>query len=198
MLDAGNGAASAYAGEFFERLGARVTLLHAAPDGRNVNERCGSTSPAEMAARVVAEGAGSRRRLRRRRRPLHPGRREGGGARRRRHPLSLGDLPPPQRKAASAEDRGHLDEQSGPGAGARGRGDRHRPLQRGGPLRGGGYAKGEDPPGRRAVRPHRAEPSRQHRRRPADGRPDGVSAPPGRPAALRDAGPTSGAIRRCC
>jgi len=57
VLDTGNGAASTYAGELFERLGAAVTLLHAAPDGRNVNERCGSTAPDEMAARVVAEGA---------------------------------------------------------------------------------------------------------------------------------------------
>ena len=57
VLDAGNGAASAYAGEIFERLGARVLLLHAQPDGRNVNEGCGSTAPDEMAARVAAEGA---------------------------------------------------------------------------------------------------------------------------------------------
>ncbi|HEX4964972.1 MAG TPA: phosphoglucosamine mutase [Thermoanaerobaculia bacterium] len=57
VLDTGNGAASAYAGELFARLGAQVTLLHAAPDGRNVNEGCGSTAPGEMAARVVAEGA---------------------------------------------------------------------------------------------------------------------------------------------
>jgi phosphoglucosamine mutase len=57
VLDAGNGAASNYAGELFERLGARVTLLHAAPNGRNVNEGCGSTAPEEMAARVAAEGA---------------------------------------------------------------------------------------------------------------------------------------------
>jgi phosphoglucosamine mutase len=57
VLDAGNGAASPYAGELFERLGARVTVLHAEPDGRNVNEGCGSTAPEEMAARVVAEGA---------------------------------------------------------------------------------------------------------------------------------------------
>jgi phosphoglucosamine mutase len=57
VLDTGNGAASSYAGPLFERLGARVTLLHAAPDGRNVNAGCGSTAPAEMAARVVAEGA---------------------------------------------------------------------------------------------------------------------------------------------
>lgn len=57
VLDAGNGAASTYAGELFERLGARVTLLHADPNGRNVNEGCGSTAPEEMAARVAAEGA---------------------------------------------------------------------------------------------------------------------------------------------
>lgn len=57
VLDAGNGAASAYAGELFERLGARVTRLHVEPSGRNVNEGCGSTAPEEMAARVVAEGA---------------------------------------------------------------------------------------------------------------------------------------------
>lgn len=57
VLDAGNGAASTYAGELFERLGAGVTLLHAEPDGRNVNENCGSTAPDEMAARVASEGA---------------------------------------------------------------------------------------------------------------------------------------------
>jgi phosphoglucosamine mutase len=57
VLDTGNGAASGYAREIFERLGARVTLLHADPTGRNVNEGCGSTAPDEMARRVVAEGA---------------------------------------------------------------------------------------------------------------------------------------------
>jgi phosphoglucosamine mutase len=57
VLDAGNGAASFYGRELFERLGARVTLLHAEPNGRNVNEGCGSTAPEAMAARVAAEGA---------------------------------------------------------------------------------------------------------------------------------------------
>jgi phosphoglucosamine mutase len=57
VLDTGNGAASSYAGELFERLGAQVILLHAEPDGRNVNESCGSTAPGEMAARVMAEKA---------------------------------------------------------------------------------------------------------------------------------------------
>ncbi|HYO12238.1 MAG TPA: phosphoglucosamine mutase [Thermoanaerobaculia bacterium] len=57
VLDTGNGAASFYARELFERLGARVTLLHAEPNGRNVNEGCGSTVPEEMASRVQAERA---------------------------------------------------------------------------------------------------------------------------------------------
>src|SRR6185369_15850526 len=53
VLDTGNGAASSSAGELFTRLGAAVTLLHAAPDGRNVNAGCGSTAPEEIAARVA-------------------------------------------------------------------------------------------------------------------------------------------------
>jgi len=57
VLDAGNGAASTYGAPLFERLGAAVVLLHAAPDGRNVNAGCGSTAPQEMAARVLAAGA---------------------------------------------------------------------------------------------------------------------------------------------
>lgn len=57
VLDTGNGAASAYAGELFESLGAEVTRLGAAPDGRNVNLGCGSTAPEGLAAAVVAAGA---------------------------------------------------------------------------------------------------------------------------------------------
>jgi phosphoglucosamine mutase len=57
VLDTGNGAASGFAAELFERLGAGVISLHADPDGRNVNAGCGSTAPGEMAARVAAEGA---------------------------------------------------------------------------------------------------------------------------------------------
>ncbi len=58
VLDAGNGAASHYAGELFEGLGAEVArLLCAAPDGRNVNLHCGSTAPERMAAETAAAGA---------------------------------------------------------------------------------------------------------------------------------------------
>jgi len=57
VLDAGNGAASPLAEPLFSRLGAEVELLAAAPDGRNVNDGCGSTAPETMAARVRAIGA---------------------------------------------------------------------------------------------------------------------------------------------
>jgi phosphoglucosamine mutase len=57
VLDAGHGAASALAQPLFARLGAEVELLSAAPDGRNVNDGCGSTAPEAMAARVRAGGA---------------------------------------------------------------------------------------------------------------------------------------------
>lgn len=52
IVDAANGAASPYAGELFRRAGARVTLLNATPDGRNINCGCGSTHPGGMAERV--------------------------------------------------------------------------------------------------------------------------------------------------
>lgn len=53
-LDCANGAASDLAPTFFRRLGADVTVIHAAPDGRNINANCGSTHPHDLAARVRA------------------------------------------------------------------------------------------------------------------------------------------------
>ena len=41
-LDCSNGAASAIAPEVFARLGAHVEVISAEPDGRNINEACGS------------------------------------------------------------------------------------------------------------------------------------------------------------
>ncbi len=54
VLDTGHGAASRYAGPLFERLGAHVRLLNDQPNGRNVNDRCGSTAP-DLAARAVLD-----------------------------------------------------------------------------------------------------------------------------------------------
>jgi phosphoglucosamine mutase len=57
VLDCANGAASEVGPEVFRRLGARVHVLHDVPDGRNINEGCGSTDPTALQAEVVARGA---------------------------------------------------------------------------------------------------------------------------------------------
>ena len=57
VVDCANGAASAWAPAALERLGATVEVIHATPDGRNINAGCGSTHPADLQSRVVATGA---------------------------------------------------------------------------------------------------------------------------------------------
>ncbi len=57
VIDCANGAASAWAPTALERLGAAVEVLHASPDGTNINAACGSTHPVDLQARVVATGA---------------------------------------------------------------------------------------------------------------------------------------------
>jgi phosphoglucosamine mutase len=42
-LDCANGSTSAFAKSFFEALGCQVTVLSSAPNGRNINQNCGST-----------------------------------------------------------------------------------------------------------------------------------------------------------
>lgn len=55
-LDCANGAASALAPEVFRRIGARLDVIHAKPDGRNINLGCGSTCPETIATHVRAHG----------------------------------------------------------------------------------------------------------------------------------------------
>lgn len=57
VIDCANGSASAVAPDVLRRLGADVEVLHAQPDGRNINEGCGSTHPGDLQAAVVASGA---------------------------------------------------------------------------------------------------------------------------------------------
>ena len=57
VVDCANGAASAVAPEVLRRLGARVEVLAAEPDGANINAGCGSTHPENVAAAVVRLGA---------------------------------------------------------------------------------------------------------------------------------------------
>jgi len=57
VLDCAHGAMSSWAPEVVERLGAEVAVIHAEPDGRNINERCGSTQPEALQREVVDRGA---------------------------------------------------------------------------------------------------------------------------------------------
>jgi phosphoglucosamine mutase len=57
VVDAANGAASRVAPDVLARVDADATVINASPDGTNINDACGATSPAALAAAVVAEGA---------------------------------------------------------------------------------------------------------------------------------------------
>ncbi len=57
VIDCANGAASRVAPEALRALGAEVDVLHAEPDGRNINDGCGSTHPDDLRRRVVETGA---------------------------------------------------------------------------------------------------------------------------------------------
>ena len=57
VVDCANGAASELAPALLARLGARVTAIGDAPDGRNINRDCGSLHTEALERRVVAEGA---------------------------------------------------------------------------------------------------------------------------------------------
>lgn len=55
-LDCSNGAASGIAPELFARLGAQVEVISAEPDGRNINEGCGSLHLENLQRLVVDRG----------------------------------------------------------------------------------------------------------------------------------------------
>ena len=57
MLDCANGAMYEAAPRVVSALGADVVVIHAEPDGRNINDHCGATHPASLSAAVVAHGA---------------------------------------------------------------------------------------------------------------------------------------------
>jgi phosphoglucosamine mutase len=57
MLDCANGATFRAAPAIFERLGAEVESIATEPDGRNINDGCGSTHLDELAERVAASEA---------------------------------------------------------------------------------------------------------------------------------------------
>jgi phosphoglucosamine mutase len=57
VLDCAHGATYHVAPRVFEELGASVDVIGASPNGFNINDGCGSTEPASLAARVRERGA---------------------------------------------------------------------------------------------------------------------------------------------
>lgn len=57
VVDCAHGAGYQVAPAALWELGADVIPIGVSPNGTNINEDCGSTAPAQLAARVVAEGA---------------------------------------------------------------------------------------------------------------------------------------------
>ena len=57
VLDAANGAGYEIGPEVLRAAGAHVIVVAAAPDGRNINDGCGATAPALIAAAVLEHGA---------------------------------------------------------------------------------------------------------------------------------------------
>src|SRR5215467_3217370 len=58
LVDCANGAATAEAPELFRACGIQASFIHAAPDGKNINEGCGPLHP-ENVARCVAASQGA-------------------------------------------------------------------------------------------------------------------------------------------
>ncbi len=57
VVDGANGAAYAVAPRAFEELGANVIAINVSPDGRNINDHCGSQHPEGVREAVLAAGA---------------------------------------------------------------------------------------------------------------------------------------------
>ena len=57
VVDCANGAASEVGPAALREAGADVVVINASPDGRNINEACGSTHPEQLQAAVVAARA---------------------------------------------------------------------------------------------------------------------------------------------
>lgn len=57
VIDCANGAAAAIAPAVFSALGSGLTVINAAPDGKNINDRCGALYPDALQQRVIEESA---------------------------------------------------------------------------------------------------------------------------------------------
>ena len=175
-LDCANGATYRAAPAIFERLGAEVDAIAVEPDGRNINDGCGSTHLEALAERVAGVRRRDRLRLRRRRRSRAGGRRRRARPRRRR-----ADRPGRARHLAR---RGELG--GGVAVTVMTNFGFHQAMEEAGievaddpgrrPLRARRAAAARLAPRRRAVRPHHRHRLRADRRRHRRGADDDARA----------------------
>ncbi len=57
VMDCANGAASGLAPNLFQKFGAFITAINCQPDGRNINENCGSLHLEKLQKKVLEDGA---------------------------------------------------------------------------------------------------------------------------------------------
>lgn len=57
VVDCANGATSLTSSKLFEKLHANMILIHATPNGKNINDHCGATSTASLKEKVLSEKA---------------------------------------------------------------------------------------------------------------------------------------------
>lgn len=57
VIDCSNGAASDIAPELFKELGVSAEIIYAAPDGKNINDNCGSQHTEDLSKRVIEKSA---------------------------------------------------------------------------------------------------------------------------------------------
>ena len=109
VVDCGNGAAFRAAPTAFRALGATVDVIHASPDGVNINAGCGSTHPGDLQEAVLVAARRRRARVRRRRRSRDRGRRTRRARRRRRDPRGHRARPARPQAPAGRRRRRHRD-----------------------------------------------------------------------------------------
>ena len=174
VIDCANGAAYKVGPRVLADLGAEIVPIGCSPNGRNINDGCGSTAPRAAAADRAGRARRRRHRARRRRRPPRDGRSPGPDGRRR--PAALHHCAGPP--AAAARLRGPVvgTVMSNLGLELALRAERHRVPARAGrrPLRARPAARDRRHPGRRDLRTHHLpgpdDDRRRHRQRPAGAR----------------------------
>ncbi len=123
VVDCAHGATYRIAPEIFTELGAEVIPMGVRPNGRNINRKCGATSPEGMARPGKTPGGRPGPGVRRGRRSGYHGGPSGRDRGRRPHPgdLRLGHA---EAGEVAAQDRGgHRHVESGPGIGPESQGD---------------------------------------------------------------------------